>query len=96
MPPIERTPCPHCARPMSFEYGVEEATCQLWRVLSEGTGQLTARIVADCFGRTSRRINDLNAQVTELTTAAKTARRALARHHAAQHPAEFPDDARIE
>jgi hypothetical protein len=53
-------------------------------------------IVYECIKRAIPRIRALEARLVDLEASNKTAQRALARHHAAQNPAEFPDDARIE
>ena len=90
--------CPNCGRPMCFEYRIEVAKCQLWRIMSEGCGIVDDRIVADCFARTSQRIRELKLQRDEAEMKARSAQRALARHHEQQAKTDEPfrDGARIE
>jgi len=97
----ERSDCPHCGRPMGFEYvPVEPGKCQLWRWMNESDIGLSSETLRDCFAHTTRRINGLAAALADAQAVAKAAQRALSRHHdaarAALNPGEFPNGARIE
>lgn len=95
---MQRTPCPHCLRPMGFEYrDVEAGVCHLWRQMNEST-QVSPRALADCFGHTSRRLRELEAKIADTEQRLKAAQRALSRHHDREvtQVEPFRDGARIE
>lgn len=96
----ERPDCPHCGRPMGFEYrAVEKDKCQLWRWFHEGGERdLSPRTIADCFGLTSRRLKALTDELEDTRATLRAAQRALSRRHDAATAATEPfrDGARIE
>lgn len=97
---IARTNCPHCGRPMGFEYReVEAGVCHLWRLINEPIGPtIAARTITDCFTHTSRRLRELAAELADTKVKLAGAQRALSRHHAAEVAKDEPfrDGARIE